>query len=82
MFISYFLTLLQKYRENALDALVVIECFTYFYVDFKCILCPNKISELFKIFCIECLGIALSGIQVWCKRFEGNRRCDNFYLLT
>ena len=56
--------------------------FMYFYIHFKCILCPNEISELYKIFCIECLGIALAGIQVWCKQFEGKRRCDNFHLLT
>ena len=35
-----------------------------------------------KISCIKCLGIILSWIQIWCKRFEGDRWCDNFYLLT
>ena len=45
-------------------------------------LVPKQISEFFKIFCIKCSSIALSGIQVWRKRFEGDRRCDNFHLLT
>ena len=31
---------------------------------------------------IKSLGIALSWIQVWCKRFEGDKRCNNFRLLT
>ena len=35
-----------------------------------------------KTFGIKCLGIILSWIQVWCKRIEGDRRCDNFCLLT
>ena len=37
--------------------LVVVERFIYFYVHFKCIFCPNEISEVFKIFGIlQCKG--------------------------
>ena len=56
--------------------------FYVFYVHFLNVLCPNEISEAFITFGIKCLGIALSWIQVWCKRFEGDRRYENFRLLT
>ena len=47
----------------------------------KFILCSNEIPEAFKVFCIKCLGTILSWIQVWCKQFKGDRKCDNFCLL-
>ena len=62
--------------------LFVLNILCILYTFLKCILCPNEILKAFKTFGIKCLGIVLSWMQVWCKRIEGDRRCDNFCLLT